>query len=405
MQSGYLQLREFKLEQPVLAVGLMSGTSLDAVDAALIEINSSHDKHISLLSYVEVEIEKSLRSRIQKAMDPRLSPVDLICQLNIELGEMYAKSVEAAIQKSGVSKDQVSFIGSHGQTLYHIPSADNNRNWHTPSTLQIGDPCVIAEKTGILTVGDFRIRDMAAGGVGAPLIPFADAFLFAEPDRDVLCQNIGGIANCTLIQRGGQIIAFDSGPGNMVIDLLVRRFRPELNYDVDGELARKGNVLESLLDVAFSHPYFEETPPKSTGHETFGQGFTDMLVSKSEDASLNDLLATAVELTAKSIADSYKRFIFPQAKPEESIVSGGGSKNPYLMERLCALCPEIRWRRIDEFGIPSEAKEAIGFALLGYATLRGIPANSPSVTGAINAVLLGKIVPGNRRMDLLKTMT
>ncbi len=380
----------------------MSGTSLDAVDAALVEIVLSREPPVKLIAYHETEISHELRGRIQTAMHPRRSSVDLICQLNVELGELYAEAVCHVAKKGGVSLDGIDFIGSHGQTIYHIPHPQLERDWKTASTLQIGEPCIIAERTGITTVADFRLRDMAAGGVGAPLIPFVDAFLFADPQRDVLCQNIGGIANCTLIRRDGRILAFDSGPGNMVMDLLVRRFRPDLRCDVDGRLARRGQVLDYLLTEALAHPFFAQSPPKATGHETFGGEFVDWFVRASRDAAIEDLIATAAELTAGSISDAYRKWIFPSATPTEVIVSGGGVKNSFLMELLRNRCPEVRWRKIDEWGIPSDAKEAMGFSVLGYATLCGIPANVPGATGANHAVVLGKIIPG-RRIDKLRS--
>ncbi len=399
MTPPYLQLRQRKTNRPILAIGLMSGTSLDAVDAALIEITPDVCPPIKLVAYEESTFSGDLRVKISTAMDPKQSSTDLICQLNVEMGEVYGKAVKRLADHSNISLDEVDFIGSHGQTIYHIPRIDLERGWYTPSTLQIGDPCVIAEQTGVLTVGDFRIRDMAAGGVGAPLIPFVDAFLFAHPDQDVLCQNIGGIANCTLIQRNGDILAFDSGPGNMVMDLLVRTFSSDLLFDEDGKMAAKGRVIDSLLAEALSHPFFDQPPPKATGHEQFGIEFVQWLVEQGKGFSFDDLLFTACELTARSITDAYNKFIFPHAKPSEVIVSGGGIKNRHLMRRLRFYCPDIRFRPIDEFGISSDAKESVGFAVLAYATLRGIPANIPTVSGAREYSVLGKIVPGRRVLD------
>ncbi|MBN2329090.1 MAG: anhydro-N-acetylmuramic acid kinase [Candidatus Omnitrophica bacterium] len=394
MSTEYQRLHEQKPSAPVLGVGLMSGTSMDAVDSALVAISPAERPPVRLIEYVETPIPTALQRRLREAMHPERSNIEQICQLNFEVGALFADAVHALVEKAHIDPSALSFIGSHGQTLYHIPSIDAQRNWETPSTLQIGDPCVIAEKTGVLTVGDFRVRDMAAGGIGAPLMPFVDAFLFAQTDRSVLCQNIGGIANCTLISPAREILAFDSGPGNMVMDAIVQKAFTGKQYDANGELARKGEVIPSLLADCLQHPFIKKAPPKATGHEDFGEGFTRRFMREGKDSPIEDLLATACELTARSIIDAYQDYVFPCGRPEEVIVSGGGTKNVYLMERLRELSPELTWRKSDEHGIPSSAKEAIGFAVLGYATLCGIPANIPSATGAGKSVVLGKIAPG-----------
>lgn len=395
MQPAYFQLQERISRAPALGVGLMSGTSVDAIDAAVVEFHGSDPLPARLLGFTEAPIEPALRERIRMAFDERNSGVDLICQLNVEIGEAFAAAALEAARAANIPMEEIHFIGSHGQTVYHIPQVDERRGWRAPSTLQLGDPCVIAARTGVTTVGDFRVRDMAAGGVGAPLIPFVDAFLFASPNRDVLCQNLGGIANCTLVARAGEIVAFDSGPANMVMDLLVER-AGQGRYDKNGEMARNGRIDETALQEALRHPFFRQKPPKATGHEDFGYAIIDWLIERTPGASLADRVATACELSAHSIADAYREYIYPVAQPEEVIVSGGGALNPTLMNRLRALTPELRWRLIDEFGIPSGAKEALGFAVLACATLHGIPANVPSATGAREAVILGKIAPGHR---------
>jgi len=379
-----------------LAIGLMSGTSMDSVDAALVSISPCGDPRINLIVYQETSIPDQLRQRLKNAIDPQRSNVELICQLNFEMGELFADAAMAVASNANVDIKKVDFIGSHGQTIFHIPTTNKSRGWLTPSTLQIGDPCVIAEKTGVMTVGDFRVSDMAAGGTGAPLIPFVDAFLFAKNDKDVLCQNIGGIANCTLINRDGGILAFDSGPGNMVMDLIIQKKIKGACYDKNGELAKKGTVIPHLLEMSLTHPYFAKCPPKATGHEDFGGQFVQQFLNQIEGEPLEDILATACELTAQSITNAYRRFIFPHGLPQEVIVSGGGVKNEFLMQRLENLYPELRWQSIDKYGVSSDAKEAIGFAILAFSTLCGIPANIPQVTGASKPVVLGKIAPGPR---------
>ncbi len=396
MLTAYQQLRNIELDSPVLAIGLMSGTSMDAVDAALVSISPCGDPQIKLIAYQETLIPSRLHKRLNDAIHLEHSNVELLCQINFEMGDLFAQAAMAVASKANIELKEVDLIGSHGQTISHIPTTNKSRGWLKPSTLQIGDSCVIAERTGVITVGDFRVSDMAAGGIGAPLIPFVDAFLFAQNDQDVICQNIGGIANCTLIQRDGGILAFDSGPGNMVMDLIIQKMIKGARYDKNGELAKKGTVIPNLLETSLKHPYFDKIPPKATGHEDFGGQFVQQFLMQCEGNALEDILATACELTAQSITDAYRKFIFPHGSPKECIVSGGGVKNEFLMQRLQNLCPELHWQSIDKYGISSDAKEAIGFAILAFSTLCGIPANIPQVTGADHAVVLGKIAPGRR---------
>jgi len=386
---GYLRLKNLKMDQPVYGIGLMSGTSVDGVDAALVRIDMRDTTPLQVVEFIQHPISNDLHHRILQGMNLKYSTVELICQLNVEIGELFAEAANAVIEKSGIAREKIEFIGSHGQTVYHIPEVDKERDWLTPSTLQLGDSSVIAERTGIKTVADFRLGDMAAGGTGAPLIPFLEAFLFANSERDVLCQNIGGIANCTLIQSNGTITAFDTGPGNMIMDELIKRRFPNKRYDENGKLARKGKVDEAFLSLSLEHPFFQKPPPKATGHEDFGVDacYNFTLIKKRDDA-----LATACELTAVSIVQAYRNFIFPKAQTHEVIVSGGGTKNAYLMERLADLCPELQWKTMDDYGISSDAKEAAGFALMAFATLNNIPSNIPSVTSAKKEMILGKVV-------------
>lgn len=388
---SYQRLRQLKMEQPVYGIGLLSGTSVDAVDAALVHINTGDNIPLHVIDFIEYPFSDDLRQRILDSMQPETSRMDEICQLNFELGELFAEAASHLIKSSSIARDKISFIGSHGQTIYHIPKVDESREWHTPSTMQIGHPAIIAERTGVTTVADFRVRDMAAGGTGAPLIPFFDAFMFANDAEDILCQNIGGIANCTLIQKNGTVTAFDSGPGNMVMDALMQRLYEGKRYDHNGETARNGKVNDKILQTCLRHPFFAQHPPKATGHEDFGSAYMDAFL-QNMDGEPEDTLATACELTAQSIVNAYRDFIFPTAIPKQVIISGGGTKNAYLMERLQVLCPQLRWNVIDEFGIPSAAKEAAGFALLAYATLNNIPSNIPSVSGAWCEVVLGVVV-------------
>lgn len=395
MNQHIAQFKQIQLSQPVYAVGLMSGTSVDAIDAALARFESGRQLETTLVAFVETPLPDELRKRIFAAMNPEQSPVDLICQLNVELGEAFSEAACNVVNEAGLSLEQIDFIASHGQTVYHIPVRDASRHWLTPSTLQLGSPSVIAQQTGVTTIADFRAADIAAGGVGAPLIPFVDAVLFSDSEQDVICQNIGGIANCALLHRNGDVIAFDSGPGNMVMDQIIQA-HAGFRYDKNGERAQQGRVITELLDKALSRAYFEQAPPKATGREDFGDEFVRWFVQESAGAELNDLLATALELTAVSMTKAYEDFLNPIANPKRVIVSGGGVRNACLMQRLQALAPGLQWQTSDEAGVSSGAKEALGFAMLGLATLRGIPSNVPSVTKAMRPVVLGSISPGRR---------
>ncbi|MBZ0257098.1 anhydro-N-acetylmuramic acid kinase, partial [bacterium] len=290
----------------------MSGTSVDAIDAALVRFESGNHLETTLVAYAETPLSDELRKRIFAAMNPEQASVDLICQLNVELGEAFADAACNVVNEAGLSLEQINLIASHGQTVYHISVRDEKRNWLTPSTLQLGSPSVIAQQTGVTTIADFRAADMAAGGVGAPLIPFVDAVLFGDPEQDVICQNIGGIANCTLLHRNGDVIAFDSGPGNMVMDQIIQ-MRAGLRFDKNGERAQQGSVLTELLDKALAHAYFQQAPPKATGREDFGDAFVLWFVQESAGAELNDLLATALEMTAVSITKAYQDYLNPIA--------------------------------------------------------------------------------------------
>ncbi len=393
MNSHITQFCQIKLTQPMLAIGLMSGTSVDAIDAALVRFESTEQLSTELIHFDETPISNELRQRVFSAMDPNTASVEQICQLNMELGEAFAKAALHVTQQAKVTMEKVSFIASHGQTIYHIPNHDASRNWMTPSTLQLGAASVIAERTGVTTVSDFRTADMAAGGVGAPLVPFVDAVLFGGAEWDVICQNIGGIANGTLLRRDGEIVAFDSGPGNIVIDRLMKTYTDQ-PFDANGQRAKSGKVIQPLLDESLMNPYLKRQPPKATGHEDFGADFTQWFVEQSNGAGLNDLLATATEFTAVSITQAYTSFFYSTSQPKSVIVSGGGAKNGYLMERLKHHAPQLRWKTSDEAGVSSDAKEALGFAMLGLATLQNIPSNVPSVTNAKRPVVLGSITPG-----------
>jgi anhydro-N-acetylmuramic acid kinase len=309
--------------------------------------------------------------------------------MNFALGELFAEAALKVIAAADRSPSDIHLIGSHGQTIYHLPDADIR------STLQIGEPCVIAERTGIVTVADFRTRDVAAGGHGAPLIPYVDFILFSEPDRVRALHNIGGIANVTVVTPSFEgVFGFDTGPGNSLIDEFVRIMTGGASqFDSGGKLARSGSVDESLLEKLLEHPYLALEPPKTTGREMFGEELAQKLFSATPQEGHTDMLATLTAFTARSIRDAYDKFIFPKTGIDELILSGGGCRNGFLVESIRDLFGSVPTFTSDEFGVPTDAKEALGFAVLANETICGAPSNVPAVTGASRPVVLGKIIP------------
>ncbi|MYC12939.1 MAG: anhydro-N-acetylmuramic acid kinase [Gemmatimonadetes bacterium] len=375
------------------AIGLMSGTSADGVDAALVEIGESD---MFLLGYVEIPFPKDVRREILSLCEN--GRVDTICRMDAALGEWFAEAALRVCEKANVSAGEVDVIGSHGQTIHHLPSLAVVADKKVRSTLQIGSPAVIAERTGITTVSDFRSRDMAVGGQGAPLVPLVDYLLFRSDYVGRAMLNIGGIANVNILPANcgvSDIFAFDTGPGNMVIDGVVQAItRGKQSFDRDGVLADKGQVCEDLLDVLMAHPFFDMEPPKSTGREDFGADMVQKILDW--EGKREDLVRTAVQFTVESIVHGLKRFVLSRCEIHEVIVSGGGTKNPVMMDLLDRALGNIAFKRLDDLGMASEAKEAIAFAILACQTLNGHPGNVPSVTGADKQVVLGSITPGER---------
>lgn len=379
--------------RPRRIVGLMSGTSLDGIDAVVVEITGGIPyTALRVLSFHTRPYSAEERAYLADLLRPDL-PLPTLLEANVRLGELFAAAALQGIAQAGITPEQVDAIASHGQTIWHQPP----RAGRPGATLQIGEPAVIAERTGILTVADFRARDMAAGGQGAPLVPFADYLLFRSADQSVAVQNIGGIGNVTWLPRGGapeEIIAFDTGPGNMLIDASVAHYGRGA-YDRDGAMAAAGQVDAVMLDEAMRHPYFAQSPPKSTGREFFGAGYAREFLRRAAARGLSpeDTVATATALTAESIARAYRDFL--PGDIDTVILGGGGSYNTTLRGMLAARLPGIPILRHEDRGLSGEAKEAIAFALLAHATLCGVPANIPSATGAARPVLLGSIVPGS----------
>jgi anhydro-N-acetylmuramic acid kinase len=341
-----------------------------------------------------------VRDSIFRLFRPETSSVDAISSINFLLGELFADAALAAIKSTSLTTEQIDLIASHGQTIWHDPIGKNISGRTIQSTFQIGEPSIIAARTGITIVADFRPADMAHGGQGAPLVSYPDWILFGDPNITRTVQNIGGIANVTYLPAGGDIddvIAFDTGPGNMLIDAAVDRLFG-LPFDKNGDIASHGHINESLLSRLMSNPFFDTPPSKSTGRELFGTQFLDDLL-KNTNVKAEDIVATLTAFTARTIADQYKRWL-PQM-PDEVILGGGGAHNRTLWKMLEKKLSPARFRTHEEFRIPGDAKEAIAFAILGSETIRGVPSNVPSATGASKRVVLGKIIPGDNWHSLL----
>jgi anhydro-N-acetylmuramic acid kinase len=375
-------------------VGLMSGTSADGVDAAIIDVRNNK---VRLLAFDTFAYPPSLRQSILGLGEQKSCRAADISQLNFALGQVFAEAVIRLCRKSGIALSTIDLAGSHGQTIYHNPKGKRFGKRIIRSTLQIGEPSIIAHHTGITTVADFRPTDMAAGGEGAPLVSFADYYLFKDKRRNRAIQNIGGIANVTYLPAGCRlqdIIAFDTGPGNMIIDriaFLVSNGRQ--NFDRDGKIAAKGTINKTMLSDMLRHPFFRRLPPKSTGREEFGREYCDAFYKRAIKKSMTpeDILATATAFTAVSISQAYRRF-FP-CRPDEVILCGGGARNKQLIKILQQNLNGTIIRLTDDFGISCNAKEAVSFAILACAAIKGIANNVPSATGADRSVILGKIIP------------
>lgn len=373
--------------QPRLCVGLLSGTSVDAVEAALCEVTGTGNSvRLRLLAHVSVPFPTELVARV-------LGPQDAgsLCRLDFELAEHFADAARRVVDQAGVAPEQVAAIGSHGQTMAHVPPGVGM----TPSTLQIGEPSVIAERTGIPVVSDFRTRDVAAGGHGAPLVPYLDWAVFRGAQAPRALLNIGGIGNVSAVSaRLEDTLAFDTGPGNMVLDGLARRVtQGRLAYDLDGALSRRGQVIPELLAELLAHPFLALPPPRSAGRESFGEVLVDRLWARYAERP-HDLMATALEFTVESISRAYETWLRPRFPGMEGMyASGGGTRNPALMERLRARLAPLPVHPLDVLGFPEGAKEAALFALLAAEHLVGTPANVPSATGARRRVVLGKLTP------------
>ena len=396
------RLIEIARKKERVVVGLMSGTSVDAIDAVLVRIqgNAQSGAVMTKLKFGSYRYPDDIRSRVKTLFDSEKARIEEICHLDFVVGELFAGAVNRLIREAGMKNDEVDLIAAPGQTIWHRPRPEGEASaekleWldhriSTRSTLAIGQTAVIAERTGILTVGDLRVADIAAGGHGAPLVPYFDWVLLRDEKRGRCMQNVGGIGNVTYVPPKASIddvVAFDTGPGNMVIDELVFLLSDATeSYDRDGARAARGKVQPDVLAWAMANPYFDLKPPKTTGRERFGRQYARRMIEKFPDVAPDDLVATATALTAESIAQAYRRWIFPLGRVDDVIVAGGGAKNPVLLRMLRELLPDAEVSVYEHL----EAKECMARALIANDSLHGLHTNVASATGGRPAVL-GKI--------------
>lgn len=384
-----MDLDTIRYKKARFVVGLMSGTSSDGVDAVLMRLQGEMPRlSMKLIGYQNFPFSAELRKQL---LNEHMNARD-VCLLNFKMGEILSDAAETMIRDAFNRQIKVDFIASHGHTVAHCPPSGN-----APfGTLQIGEPAMIAERTGVPVVSDFRPRDMCAGGQGAPLVPYADWLIFHRDSHTVGCLNLGGIANFTILPPNfSDVMAFDTGPANMATDGAIRLLsRGEMEYDKDGAVAAKGKVIPEFLDYLLDHPYFKKPPPKTTGRDEFGAHIylRDALLNR-RDHSMEDLMATVTHSVARNIMDAYKNFISQTHNIQFLVVGGGGARNKTLMGMLQAAMPNVTIYTSERYGIPLGAREALSFAILGHETIMGRPSNIPNATGASHPCVLGKITP------------
>ncbi|MGN8969581.1 anhydro-N-acetylmuramic acid kinase [Intestinimonas sp. HCP28S3_D6] len=393
-------LEEIRKKSVRRVVGLMSGTSVDGIDAALVEIGGTDEApEVRLIAFEDRPWPEKVREQIFPLFRPETATVDKIGYMNFLMGEIYAQSVCSVVEKAGLTLADVDLIGSHGQTIWHAPEVCDKDGFPVIFTVQIGEGSVIAARTGIPTVSDFRVADMAVGGQGAPLVPFSEYLLYRRPGETILLQNIGGIGNMTVLpgDEGPEAVyAFDTGPGNMIIDAVVSALTGgEKTYDAGGAMASEGKVDQELLAMLQQDPYYTMPLPKTTGRELFGVQYVEKILDYRRAHGLPDadLLATVTDLTAWSIVDAYARYVLPKRQATELVVGGGGSYNAtllgFLRERFAPYGVQVRTQ--EDLGWSSDAKEAVAFAIMADCCVREKPNVLPSVTGARAAAIMGKI--------------
>lgn len=394
---------QYRSQRQHLVIGQMSGTSLDGLDTALVHIiegeNGAPSAELRAFHFIPYPAE--LRDWLQALCSPQTARIDRLVQAHVGISEWHAYAVQQLLAQQQLTSDDIDLIAMHGQTVWHAPEpqpfpAPEGTSFAVQATLQIGELSVVQERTGIPVIGNFRAADMAAGGEGAPLTPYVDGLLFGSEQEGRVIQNIGGIGNATVLPAGARqqdIWAFDTGPGNMVMDELVRiETNGRLQYDPQGEIAGSGQVNEALLATYLSDPYYDRKPPKSTGREVYGASFARQCLEQGLQQSLSfaDILATATTLTAATIAQAVERWVIPQHEVNTLLTCGGGSFNLTLLRMLEQRLPKgIALGRTADFGVPDEAREAMAFALLGHEALMGRTTNLPAVTGASHPTILG----------------
>ena len=392
-------LEEIRQKAEILAIGLMSGTSADGIDVALVKVRGAgFDTQLELQAFDVLRFSPAVRQRILAAMGSSGPGNKELCLLSSYLGELFAHACHHIAKKANVPMEEVDLIGLHGQTLYHHPKRESLPGFSVAGTMQIGSAAIVAERTGRLVVSDFRSRDMACGGQGAPLAPYLDFVLYHHRSRGRIAVNIGGIANVTAIPSDTSleaVIAFDAGPGNCLMDLAASRFtKGALACDAGGRMAQAGKINLSLLETLLKHPFFAQAPPKSADKGIFGAEFLDQALSSHPGLPPNDVAATLAALTVRSIQSALMEHVLQRVRYEEMILSGGGALNPVLVNGLQQSLPKLFITRADDYSIPSKAKEAVLMAFLAHETVMGLAGNVPSATGAARRVILGSITPG-----------
>jgi anhydro-N-acetylmuramic acid kinase len=385
-------------ERGMLVLGLMSGTSADGIDVALARISGAPPRlKARLLNHTAVKFPTQVRAEILRVAEQRAITAGELSQLNFRLGQLFADAAKSTCKRFRVAISSVDLIGSHGQTIFHQGREVPYLGGRVASTLQIGEGAVIAAQTGVTTVADFRPADMAVGGQGAPLVPYADYLLYSDWKLGRASLNLGGIANVTVIPAGAareKVFAFDTGPANMLIDALVAHFtRGRKNFDDGARMALAGRAIPTLLDALMRDPYLKIAPPKSTGREYYGSDYLKrvLVLGRRYRAKPDDLIRSVTIFTALSVVDALNRFVTRKTKIDQLIVSGGGARNPLIMAQLAAALPGVEVLSSSRLGVPEEAKEAFAFALLAYETFHARAGNVFSATGASGPAILGKI--------------
>ena len=385
-------------ERGMLVLGLMSGTSADGIDIALASISGAPPRvKARLLNHTTVKFPAQVRAEILRVAEQQAITAGELSQLNFRLGQLFADAAKTACKRFGVAVSSLDLVGSHGQTIFHQGTPAKYLGAPTASTLQIGEGAVIAARTGVTTVADFRPADMAVGGQGAPLVPYADYLLYSDRKLGRASLNLGGIGNVTVIPAGAareQVFAFDTGPANMLIDALVSHFtRARKKFDAGARMALAGRAIPALLDELMRDPYLKKAPPKSTGREYYGGDYVKRVLAlgRRYRAKPNDLIRGVTIFTVLSVVDALNRFVTPKTKIDQLIVSGGGARNPLIMALLGAALPGGEVLSSSRVGVPEEAKEAFAFALLAYESFHQRAGNVFSATGSSGPAILGKI--------------